>query len=153
MKFEHTVIMTVELTKILHEDNADDLSEKFANGLKQWLYREALLDNVNVVGCQDFIREVEQVTNQDGWISFDPEDRLTWPARDTYAENPTTVPVLTCNKENVIHIGCIAGLNETKDNPLRWELSNIVEDLSAKLDEIVAWQPLPAPYTKEGETK
>lgn len=151
MKYEHTLVLTVELTKIFHEDNADDLSEKFANGLKQWLYREALLDNVNVVRCQDFIRETNEEEDLGDWIRFDPEDRLTWPMADDL--RGFSVPVITCTDDNSIHIGYIMHFDEDAEAESTWELSNSVEDVSLPLDSVIAWQPLPKPFHMEQEAE
>ena len=150
MKYEHTLVLIVELVKIFEEDTSVDLSDEFAKGMKQWLLREALLDNVNVVRCQDFIREEKEATKAD-WIRFDPEDRLTWPMEDDL--RGFSVPVVTCTDDNCVHIGYIAHFDEADEAEPTWELSNSVEDISLPLDSVIAWQPLPKPFHMEQEAE
>lgn len=152
MKFEHTVIMTVELTKIIEDDHSDDLSDEFAEWLKQRLQCEALFDNVNVVGCQDFIREENEAVDPGDWIRFDPEDRLTWPMEDEDLRG-FSAPVITCTDDNCIHIGYIMHFDEAAEAESTWELSNCDEDISRPLDSVIAWQPLPKPFHMEQEAE
>lgn len=148
MKYEHTLFLTADLSKIIDANHSDDLSEKLAIDTKKLL--STVFDNVNVVGCQDFIREKNEEEDQGDWIRFDPDDKLTWPMQDDL--RGFSVPVITCTEDNCIHIGYIMHFEE-EDGDSSWELSNSVEDVSLPLDSVIAWQPLPAPYKKEAEAK
>ena len=149
MKYEHTLVLTVELVKSFEEDNSVDLSDKFAKGMKQWLLRKALLDNVNVVGCQDFIRETNEEEDPGDWIRFDPYDQLTWPPTDNH-ENYDDV--LVCSEDGYLYFGTIYYTGESQSKP-KWWLSNTAEDIQVPLDSVIAWQPLPKPFHMEQEDK
>lgn len=150
MKFEHTLVLTAELSKIIDADHSDDLSEKLAFDTKRLL--STVFDNVNVVGCQDFIRETNEEEDPGDWIRFDPEDRLTWPMADEDLRG-FCVPVITCTDDNCIHIGYIMHFDEDAEAESTWELSNCVEDISLPLDSVIAWQPLPKPFHMEQEAE
>lgn len=149
MKYEHTLVLTAELSKIIDADHSDDLSERFAGAMKKLL--GTVVDNVNVVRCQDFIRETNEEEDPGDWIRFDPEDRLTWPMQD--ALRGFSAPVITCTDDNCIHIGYIMHFDEDAEAEPTWELSNSVEDISLPLDSVIAWQPLPKPFHMEQEDK
>lgn len=149
MKYEHTLVLTAELSKIIDADHSDDLSERFAGAMKKLL--GTVVDNVNVVRCQDFIRETNEEEYPGDWIRFDPEDRLTWPMQD--ALRGFSAPVITCTDDNCIHIGYIMHFDEDAEAEPTWELSNSVEDISLPLDSVIAWQPLPKPFHMEQEDK
>ena len=149
MKYEHTLVLTAELSKIIDADHSDDLSERFAGAMKKLL--GTVVDNVNVVRCQDFIRETNEEEDPGDWIRFDPEDRLTWPMQD--ALRGFSAPVITCTDDNCIHIGFIMHFDEDAEAEPTWELSNSVEDISLPLDSVIAWQPLPKPFHMEQEDK
>lgn len=150
MKFEHTLVLTAELSKIIDADHSDDLSEKLAFDTKRLL--STVFDNVNVVGCQDFIRETNEEEDPGDWIRFDPEDRLTWPMADEDLRG-FSVPVITCTDDNCIHIGYIMHFDEDAEAESTWELSNCAEDISLPLDSVIAWQPLPKPFHMEQEAE
>ena len=149
MKYEHTLVLTAELSKIIDADHSDDLSERFAGAMKKLL--GTVVDNVNVVRCQDFIRETNEEEDPGDWIRFDPEDRLTWPMQD--ALRGFSAQVITCTDDNCIHIGYIMHFDEDAEAEPTWELSNSVEDISLPLDSVIAWQPLPKPFHMEQEDK
>lgn len=149
MKFEHTLVLTAELSKIIDADHSDDLSEKLAFDTKRLL--STVFDNVNVVRCQDFIRETNEEEDLGDWIRFDPEDRLTWPMADDL--RGFSVPVITCTDDNSIHIGYIMHFDEDAEAESTWELSNSVEDVSLPLDSVIAWHPLPKPFHMEQEAE
>lgn len=149
MKYEHTLVLTAELSIIIDADHSDDLSERFAGAMKKLL--GTVVDNVNVVRCQDFIRETNEEEDPGDWIRFDPEDRLTWPMQD--ALRGFSAPVITCTDDNCIHIGFIMHFDEDAEAEPTWELSNSVEDISLPLDSVIAWQPLPKPFHMEQEDK
>lgn len=149
MKYEHTLVLTAELSKIIDADHSDDLSERFAGAMKKLL--GTVVDNVNVVRCQDFIRETNEEEDPGDWIRFDPEDRLTWPMQD--ALRGFSAPVITCTDDNCIHIGYIMHFDEDAEAEPTWELSNSVEDISLPLDSVIAWQPLPKPFHMEQEAE
>lgn len=150
MKYEHTLVLTVELVKMFEEEHPIDLSDEFAKGMKQWLQREAMLDNVNIVRCQDFVREEKEAVDPGDWIRFDPDDRLTWPMEDEDLPG-FSAPVITCTDDNCIHIGFIMHFEATAEAESTWELSNCAEDISLPLDSVIAWQPLPKPFHMEQE--
>lgn len=148
MKYEHTVVMTVELTKIFDENHSEDLSRAVQKNMTEWFDLTAMFDDVIFTNCQDFIREEKDATKAD-WIRFDPEDRLTWPMED--ALRGFSAPVITCTDDNCIHIGYIMHFDEDAEAEPTWELSNSVEDISLPLDSVIAWQPLPKPFHMEQE--
>lgn len=150
MKFEHTLVLTAELSKIIDADHSDDLSEKLAFDTKRLL--STVFDNVNVVRCQDFIRETNEEEDLGDWIRFDPEDRLTWPMADEDLRG-FSVPVITCTDDNCIHIGYIMHFDEDAEAESTWELSNCDEDISLPLDSVIAWRPLPKPFHMEQEAE
>lgn len=152
MKYEHTLVLRVDLVKTFEEDNSVDLSDEFAKRMKQWLLRKALLDNVNLVRCQDFILEKDEAVDPGDWIRFDPEDRLTWPMEDEDLPG-FSAPVITCTDDNCIHIGYIMHFDEDAEAESTWVLSNSAEDISLPLDSVIAWQPLPKPFHMEQEDK
>ena len=145
MKYEHTLVLTAELSKIIYADHSDDLSERVAGAMKKLI--GTVVDNVNVVRCQDFIRETNEEEDPGDWIRFDPADRLTWPMVDDL--RGFSVPVITCSDDNSIHIGYIMHFDEDAEAESTWELSNSVEDVSLPLDSVIAWQPLPKPFHME----
>lgn len=147
MKYEHTLVLTAELSKIIDADHSDDLSERFAGAMKKLL--GTVVDNVNVVRCQDFVWEMNEEEDKDHWIRFDPYDRLTWPMQD--ALRGFSAPVITCTDDNCIHIGYIMHFDEDAEAEPTWELSNSFEDISLPLDSVIAWQPLPKPFHMEQE--
>lgn len=149
MKYEHTLVLTAEMSKIIVTDHSDDLSERFAGAMKKLI--GTVVDNVNVVRCQDFIRETNEEEDLGDWIRFDPEDRLTWPMQDDL--RGFSVPVITCTDDNSIHIGYIMHFDEDAEAESTWELSNSVEDVSLPLDSVIAWQPLPKPFHMEQEAE
>lgn len=149
MKYEHTLVLTAEMSKIIYADHSGDLSERFANAMKKLL--GTVVDNVNVVRCQDFILETNEEEDPGDWIRFDPEDRLTWPMQDDL--RGFSVPVITCTDDNSIHIGYIMHFDEDAEAESTWELTNSVEDISLPLDSVIAWQPLPKPFHMEQEAE
>lgn len=151
MKYEHTLVLTVELVKMFEEEHPIDLSDEFSKGMKQWLQREAMLDNVNIVRCQDFVWEMNEAVAPGDWVRFDPTDRMTWPMADDL--RGYSVPVITCTDDNSIHIGYIMHFDEDAEAESTWELSNSVEDVSLPLDSVIAWQPLPKPFHMEQEAE
>ena len=145
MKYEHTLVLTAELSKIIDADHSDDLSERFAGATKKLL--GTVVDNVNVVRCQDFIRETNEEEDKDHWIRFDPYDRLTWPPEYPDGDPET---VLVCSEDGYIYFGtmCFTGA-EAKTKPTWW-LSNTNEDVQVPLDVVKAWQPVPpVPWDKD----
>lgn len=142
MKYEHTLVLTAELSKIIDADYSDDLSERFAGAMKKLL--GMVVDNVNVVRCQDFIRETNEEEDQGDWIKFDPEDKLTWPEMETEYYGKT---VLAYSDDRIY----LAYMDLTDD--IKWSLTNEAEDVLVPIHCVDAWMPLPAPYTKEAETK
>lgn len=140
MKYEHTLVLTAELSKIIDADHSDDLSERFAGAMKKLL--GMVVDNVNVVRCQDFIRETNEEEDQGDWVLFDPEDQLTWP--------PLNVLVLTQSETGRFGLEKLMDW-KYGDGGIKWFDPNIGGVGPIGMN--IAWHPLPAPYTKEGETK
>ena len=147
MKYEHTLVLTAELSKIIDADHSDDLSERFAGAMKKLL--GTVVDNVNVVRCQDFIRETNEEEDPGDWIRFDPYDQLTWPPTDNH-ENYDDV--LVCSEDGYLYFGTIYYTGESQSKP-KWWLSNTAEDIQVPLDSVIAWQPLPKPFHMEQEDK
>ena len=148
MKYEHTLVLTVELVKTFEEDNSVDLSDEFAKRMKQWLLCNALLDNVILVRCQDFILEKDEAVDPGDWIRFDPEDRLTWPPEEI---NGFSIPVIICTSQDEIYMGYICNMNNVDERESYWDVSNYAEDLTIQLDVVTAWQRLPKPFHMEQE--
>lgn len=142
MKYEHTLVLTAELSKIIDADYSDDLSERFAGAMKKLL--GMVVDNVNVVRCQDFIRETNEEEDQGDWIRFDPDDKLTWPEMETECYGKTVLAY----SDDRIYLAYIDLTDEFK-----WSLTNEAEDVLVPIHCVDAWMPLPAPYKKEAETK
>ena len=140
MKYEHTLVLTAELSKIIVADHSDDLSERFAGVMKKLL--DLVVDNVNVVRCQDFIRETNEEEDQGDWIRFDPDDQLIWPPPDEL--------VLTVSKTGRY------SLSQLKDwkygeGGIKWFEPNIGG--VGPIDMMTAWHPLPEPYIEEVDAK
>ena len=140
MKYEHTLVMTAELSKIIDADYLDDLSERFAGAMKKLL--GMVVDNVNVVRCQDFIRETNEEEDQGDWIRFDPEDQLTWP--------PLNVLVLTQSKTGRFGLEKLLDW-KYGDGGIKWFDPNVGG--VGPIDMNIAWHPLPDPYGKEVDAK
>lgn len=140
MKYEHTLVMTAELSKIIVADHSDDLSERFAGVMKKLL--DLVVDNVNVVRCQDFIRETNEEEDQGDWIRFDPEDQLTWP--------PLNVLVLTQSKTGRFGLEKLLDW-KYGDGGIKWFDPNVGG--VGPIDMNIAWHPLPDPYGKEVDAK
>ena len=140
MKYEHTLVMTAELSKIIDADYLDDLSERFAGAMKKLL--GLVVDNVNVVRCQDFIRETNEEEDQGDWIRFDPEDQLTWP--------PLNVLVLTQSKTGRFGLEKLLDW-KYGDGGIKWFDPNVGG--VGPIDMNIAWHPLPDPYGKEVDAK
>lgn len=140
MKYEHTLVMTAELSKIIDADYSDDLSERFAGAMKKLL--GMVVDNVNVVRCQDFIRETNEEEDQGDWIRFDPEDQLTWP--------PLNVLVLTQSKTGRFGLEKLLDW-KYGDGGIKWFDPNVGG--VGPIDMNIAWRPLPDPYGKEVDAK
>ena len=140
MKYEHTLVMTAELSKIIDADYLDDLSERFAGAMKKLL--GMVVDNVNVVRCQDFIRETNEEEDQGDWIRFDPEDQLTWP--------PLNVLVLTQSKTGRFGLEKLMDW-KYGDGGIKWFDPNVGG--VGPIDMNIAWHPLPDPYGKEVDAK
>ena len=140
MKYEHTLVLTAELSKIIDADHSDDLSERFAGAMKKLL--GMMVDNVNVVRCQDFIRETNEEEDQGDWISFDPEDQLTWPPLDEL--------VLTVSKTGRYSL---SKLTDWKygEGGIKWFEPNIGG--IGPIDMMTAWHPLPEPFHMEQENE
>lgn len=147
MKYEHTVVMTVELTKIFDENHSEDLSRAVQKNMTEWFDLTAMFDDVIFTNCQDFIREENEAVDPGDWIRFDPYDRLTWPPTDNH-ENYDDV--LVCSEDGYLYFGTIYYTGESQSKP-KWWLSNTAEDIQVPLDSVIAWQPLPVPYGKEVE--
>ena len=140
MKYEHTLVMTAELSKIIDADYLDDLSERFAGAMKKLL--GMVVDNVNVVRCQDFIRETNEEEDQGDWIRFDPEDQLTWP--------PLNVLVLTQSKTGRFGLEKLLDW-KYGDGGIKWFDPNVGG--VGPIDMNIAWHPLPDPYGKKVDAK
>lgn len=138
MKYEHNFVMTAELSETIVTDHSDDLSERFANAMKKLI--GTVVDNVNVVRCQDFIREKNEEEDQDDWIRFDPDDKRTWPEMEDEISGKT---VLACDDEGHIYIAYL--MNVISEDPM-WSLTNESEDLEVQARCVVAWRPLPNPF-------
>ena len=140
MKYEHTLVLTAELSKIIYADHSDDLSERFAGAMKKLI--GTVVDNVNVVRCQDFIRETNEEEDQGDWIRFDPEDQLTWP--------PLNVLVLTQSKTGRFGLEKLLDW-KYGDGGIKWFDPNVGG--VGPIDMNIAWHPLPDPYGKEVDAK
>lgn len=138
MKYEHTLFLTAELSKIINADHSDDLSERLANETKRLL--GTVFDNVNVVRCQDFIRETNEEEDQGDWIRFDPDDKLTWPEMETEWYGKT---VLAYSDDRVY----LAYIDKTDE--VQWSLTNEAEDVLVPIHCVDAWMPLPKPFHME----
>ena len=85
----------------------------------------------------------EPVTSD--WIRFDPDDKLTWPEMEDEISGKT---VLACDDEGHIYIAYL--LNMIDKDPM-WSLTNEAEDVEVPVHCVVAWMPLPKPYTEEAD--
>ena len=141
MKYEHALVLMVEMSIIIEADHSDDLSEKYADEVKKSL--ELFPSNVNIVRSQDFIQEKNDEEDQGDWIRFDPYDRLTWPPDDTCEDFDT---VLVCSENDYIYIGYIFLARKEPTTKFKWWLSNTSEDIQVPLDAVKAWQPLPKTF-------
>ena len=131
----------VIMSKIIVADHSDDLSERFAGVMKKLL--DLVVDNVNVVRCQDFIRETNEEEDQGDWIRFDPYDRLTWPEMETEYYSKT---VLAYSDDRIY----LAYIDQTYDE-FKWSLTNEAEDVLVPIHCVDAWMPLPKPFHMEQE--
>lgn len=140
MKYEHTVVLTAELTGIFDEDHTEDLSERFTSAVGIILGLMSI--HVNILRCQDFIREKNVEEDLGDWISFDPEDQLTWPPLDEL--------VLTVSKTGRYSLSKLKDW-KYREGGIKWFEPNIGG--VGPIDMMTAWHPLPEPFHMEQEDK